>query len=197
MVTITNPADIVADYVRRVLKLPPHRVFGTGTLLDTARLIRILSEETGVARASIEALSLGEHGDSSMIAFSRVRIGGLGLDSYPGLDPADILNRTRTMGMDILQFKKSTEFGIGQVLAQLCQCILFDEKRVLPLSALLEGPYVQSGIHAGVPCLVGRSGIEKILEIPLTAQEKALFDHSCGVIRSHAERVLRNRPTAL
>ena len=183
VVSITNPADVVADALRKGLGLPRQRVFGTGTLLDTARLVRILSEESGLARASIQALSLGEHGDSSMIPFSQVRLGGLPFTAYPGLDRERILRRTRQAGMEVIEGKGSTEFGIGQVLSQLCQSILTDEKRVFPLSVLLEGEYGQHDVHCGVPCRVGRQGIEEIVSLPLTEEELAQLDHSCRILR--------------
>lgn len=185
VITITNPADIVADYVRRGLGLDRLRVFGTGTLLDTARLKRILSEQTGAPRSSIEAFSMGEHGDSSMILFSQIRIEGKTLESFPNLNKAYVLERTRMSGMDIINGKNSTEFGIGQVLSELCGCILRDEKRVLPLSALLEGEYGQSDVHCGVPCLVGRDGIESVIELLLDDAEMAQLNESCKIIRKH------------
>lgn len=187
VVTITNPADIVADFVRRGLGLPRSRAFGTGTLLDSARLARIVSERTGVGRGEIDALVMGEHGDSSMIPFSRIKIAGGPFDSFAGLDRAAALEGVRRGGMDILAGKGSTEFGIGQALSALCRAILLDEKRVMPLSASLEGEYGQFGIHAGVPCLVGRGGIESVIELPLENEELALFGASCEVIRRHVE----------
>jgi L-lactate dehydrogenase len=190
VVTITNPADIVADLVRRGLGLSRSRAFGTGTLLDTARLQRILSERTGRGRSEIGALVMGEHGDSSMIPFSQVSIGGRPFDSFPGLDPAAVLAGVRRGGMDILAGKGFTEFGIGQSLAALCKAILLDEKRIMPLSASLEGEYGQSGIHCGVPCLVGRGGIESVIELPLEGEELARLGDSCEVIRRHADTAL-------
>ena len=194
VISITNPADIVADYLRRGLGLPRSRVFGTGTLLDTARLIRILSEESGLARSSISAFSMGEHGDSSMVPFSQVRLGGLSFEAYPNLSREKILERTRRAGMDVIEAKGSTEFGIGQALASLCGSILADEKRVLPLSVELQGEYGQTGVHCGVPCRVGRQGIEEIVVLPLTAQEQQQLDASCQVIRSHIESGLEIAP---
>lgn len=187
VITITNPADTVADQMRRALGLGRERVFGTGTLLDTARLLRILSEQSGVSQGSIEACCLGEHGDSAMIPFSQVRIGKESFE-LTGLDGPEILRRTRRAGMDIIQGKGATEFGIAAALADLCGCILTDEKRVLPLSVLLEGEYGQQGIHAGVPCRVGSGGIEGIVVLPLTPEEQAQFNYSCGVIRKYTER---------
>ena len=185
VVSITNPADIVADYLRKALRLPRSRVFSTGTLLDTARLSRTLSEETGVSRRSITAFSLGEHGDSSMIPFSAIRVGGLPLDAYPQVDRARVLERTRMIGMDIINGKGSTEFGIGESAAFLAEVILRDRKAVLPVSVLLCGEYSQEGIHCGVPCVIGREGIESIIELPLTEDEQELFTQSCDVIRTH------------
>lgn len=195
VVTITNPADIVADYVRRGLGLPRSRVFGTGTLLDSARLVRILSETTAVGRADISAFAMGEHGDSSMIPFSQVKIGGRPFSAFTGLDRSVILGRTRMSGMDIIEGKGSTEFGIGQVLASLCRCILWDEKRVLPLSAFLEGEYGQRDVHCGVPCRVGKEGIEDVVELDLDQEELAQLDRSCGVIRRHIEMAQEITPS--
>jgi L-lactate dehydrogenase len=189
VITITNPADIVADYVRRRLKLERNRVFGTGTLLDTARMIRILAKECRVSPCTIQGYVLGEHGDSSMIAFSQVRIGGLDCEAY-NVDKEQILEKTRSIGMDIIRGKLSTEFGIAQACAQLCRCIMKDEKRVMPLSVLLDGEYGQRGFHAGVPCLVGQGGAESVIRLSLTPGEKALFDASCKTIWQHRDKAL-------
>jgi L-lactate dehydrogenase len=185
VITITNPADIVADYVRKALALPRSKVFGTGTLLDTARLVRLLSERSGFARADIRAMALGEHGDSSMIPFSQISIGGRPFEAFRNLDRSAILERTRMSGMDVINGKGSTEFGIGQALSVLCRSILQDEKRVLPLSASLEGEYGQTGVHCGVPCQVGRGGIEAVVELTLEQEELAELNKSCDIIRRH------------
>lgn len=185
VVSITNPADIVADYLRRGLRFSRSRVFSTGTLLDTARLIRTLSEETGLSRHSITAYALGEHGDSSMIPFSAIRAGGLALDAYPAVDRAKLLERTHLIGMDIINGKGSTEFGIGQAAAFLAETILLDRKAVLPVSVQLCGEYGQEGVHCGVPCVVGKDGAERIVELPLTPDEQEALNRSCDIIRKH------------
>lgn len=184
---ITNPVDIVADFVRKGLGLPRSRVFGTGTLLDTARLIRILSEASGTSRDSVCAYCLGEHGDSSVVAFSLATIGGLPFSGC-GISKAQVLEETRRTGMTIIDGKGSTEFGIGQALSEMAACILRDEKKILPASVLLEGEYGQSGVHCGVPCLIGKDGIEKILVLPLAEDEKEQLSRSCAIIRQHIEK---------
>lgn len=187
VVTITNPADIVADYLRRALGMDRAKCFSTGTLLDTARLVRILSGMTGVDRRSIAAFAMGEHGDSVTAAFSAAAIGGVPFERF-GLDRATILQRVRYSGMDIVCGKGSTEFGIGRALCELAQCILRDEKRVLPVSALLCGEYGQTGVHCGVPCRIGRNGIEAVIELPLTGEELEQVDRSCRIIKAHIAR---------
>lgn len=185
VVSITNPCDIMADCLRKLLGLSRFRVFGTGTLLDTARLLRTISEQTGCARDRIEACVLGEHGDSSMIPFSAVRIGGKKPEETAGFDAEQALRRTHEIGMDIINGKGSTEFGIGQAAAFLIRNILLDTKAVLPLSVHLEGEYGLNDIQCGVPCAVGKNGIERIVELPMTAEEREALDRSAEIIRKH------------
>lgn len=184
LISITNPCDVIADYMRKGLNLPRERAFGTGTLLDTARLVRAVSRSAGVGRGSVQAFSMGEHGDSSMIPFGAIRIGGLGYQEY-GLSEEALLKNTRESGMIIIEGKKSTEFGIGAATADLVKCILQDEKRILPVSALLQGEYGEQDVHCGVPCRIGARGIEKIIELPLSEKEKEQLHHSCEIIREH------------
>ncbi|MBQ4437028.1 MAG: L-lactate dehydrogenase [Clostridia bacterium] len=185
VVSITNPCDIMADCLRKLLGLSRFRVFGTGTLLDTARLLRTLGEQTGCARDRIEACVLGEHGDSSMIPFSAVRIGGKKPGETAGFDAEHALRRTHEIGMDIINGKGSTEFGIGQAAAFLIRSILLDTKAVLPLSVHLEGEYGLTDVQCGVPCAVGKNGIERIVELPMTAEEREALGRSAEIICKH------------
>lgn len=186
VVTITNPADIVAHWLRGALELERWQCFGTGTLLDTARLVRCVSQGAGVDRRSVSAFCMGEHGDSSMVPFSTVTVGGVPFEKL-GLSREKILSQTHQAGMDIIEGKGSTEFGIGRALAELARCILRDEKRILPVSVLLEGEYGQTGIHCGVPCHIGRSGVEQVIQLKLTQEEKRQLDASCQIIKQHID----------
>ena len=159
VVSITNPCDII--------------------------LLRTLSEQTGCARDRIEACVLGEHGDSSMIPFSAVRIGGKKPGETAGFDAEHALRRTHEIGMDIINGKGSTEFGIGQAAAFLIRSILLDTKAVLPLSVHLEGEYGLTDVQCGVPCAVGENGIERIVELPMTAEEREALGRSAEIIRKH------------
>lgn len=198
LISISNPADIIADYLRRHLDLPANRCFSTGTSLDSCRLRRILSQKTGMARDSIDSYVMGEHGDSQTIPFSAVRIGGLSFDDWCAKNPqqstslskASIIADTADAGMKVVNAKDSTEFGIGTALSEIISAVFHDKKLLLPVSPLLQGEYGQSGLHAGVPCIIGKNGVEQIVELSLTLDEKTAFDHSCEVIKSYIKQTL-------
>ena len=186
VVSITNPCDVIADCLRKLLRRNRFEVFGTGTLLDTARLVRTLSGQTGCPRDQIDAFVLGEHGDSSMIPFSNVRLSGKKPEEIPGFDRENALRRTHEIGMDIINGKGSTEFGIGQSAAFLIRNMLLDTKAVLPLSVCLQGEYGFQDVPCGVPCVIGKNGIERIVELPLTDDEKHALDQSVQVLKRYA-----------
>ncbi len=190
VVSITNPCDVIADCLRRLLGLPRFRVFGTGTLLDTARLLRTLSEQTGIPRSRIQGCVMGEHGDSSMIPFSHVRIDGRPPQEVPGFDAAGALRRTHEIGMDIINGKGSTEFGIGQAAAYLIGQILNDTGAALPLSVRLTGEYGLDDVQCGVPCVIGRQGIVRIIGMELTESERQALARSAEVISKHTRLAL-------
>ena len=167
-VSITNPADVIANYARVHLGLPRERCFSTGTSLDTARLKRTVSELANIDRKSVTTCAIGEHGDSSFVPFSTLTLGG--------------------KNYDIINGKGSTEFGIGAACADICKAIFHDEKRVIPASVLLEGEYGIDGVACGVPCVIGRNGIEDIIELELNDKEKEQMAHTCSVIKDYCER---------
>lgn len=196
IISITNPADIIAHYARKHLDLPRERCFSTGTSLDTARLKRTVSELADIDRKSVTTCAIGEHGDSSFVPFSTLTLGGKNYkelqeakpDKYGNLTEDFVLERTRYIGYDIINGKGSTEFGIGAACADICKAIFHDEKRVIPASVLLEGEYGMKDVSCGVPCVIGRNGIEDIIELPLNEKEKEQLAYTCKVIRENIER---------
>lgn len=192
---ISNPADVITDYVRKESGFPKNKVFGTGTSLDSSRLRRILSRETGFDDKSIIAYSIGEHGGSQIVPWSHVNIGGKPIfeliedypESYGSLDLDSIQKETRFAGYSVLTGKGCTEFGISNAAIDIVKAIFHDEKRILPVSALLEGEYGVVGVHAGVPAVIGKNGAEKILELRLTDEESSNFKKSCSIIGEHIE----------
>jgi len=189
LIAITNPCDVIARY------LAEHSgctVIGTGTLLDSARFRAALARETGVAVQSIQAYCLGEHGDSQVLAWSRVSLMGLPLAElavqdpprFGQLDRAAITREVVGAGWQIVLGKGATEFGIGAATAELALAILHDEQRILPCSVALPGAEGESPVYASVPCLIGRQGLVQILPLALDGAEQQAFDASCARLRS-------------
>ena len=187
ILNISNPADVITHYIQHQLNWPAKRILSTSTTLDSARLCRALAEATGVDQKSICAYALGEHGESQMVAWSAVTLGGKPLtqlqkerpDTYGQLDLDAIANEGRAGGWKILGGKGSTEFGIGASIAEVVRAIFHDENRILPVSVLLNGEYGQHDVYASVPAVLNKDGIADIIELNLTPEEQEKFDASC------------------
>ena len=198
LISVSNPCDVVTEYLYRNLGLPRGQVFGTGTLLDSVRLRRALSEIIGVNSKQIQAVCMGEHGDSSFIPTSHIAVQGIDLREYlsvtngksSDIDFTDVMKRVRESGSSIVAGKGCTEFGIGSVVASIVMAVLHNERIVVPLSVHLEGEYGESGICAGVPCVLGDEGIERVLEIDLSYDERKAMRTSCGIIREYVEQAM-------
>lgn len=191
IVTITNPCDTIADLVYKLSSLPKGRVFGTGTGLDTSRLVSALAQQTGYDHQAISAYMLGEHGDRQMAAWSCVSFGGVPLSALQGKDERfnfdkDELQRIAiNAGWVTYHGKQCTEYGICSTLARMVRAVLHDEKRIMPASMFLEGEYGEHNVFAGVPCVIGKNGVEEVIELPLTAEERNKFHECCEAIRGH------------
>lgn len=201
IVSVSNPADVVAHYLKQRLDWPWQKIFSTSTTLDSARLRRVLSEASGVHVKSIHAYVLGEHGESQMVPWSNVSIAGKSLslwreqhpESFGRLDLPALAKEARLGGWHVLRGKGSTEFGIGISIAEVVQIILGDEKRILPLSVYLQGEYGVHDTYASVPAILGSGGIEQIIELPLTEEEKAQFLHSCQILHSNYQTTIQEK----
>jgi L-lactate dehydrogenase len=196
LISITNPADVVGECLRKELRIDRFRCFSTGTSLDSLRIKRILEEKTGYHRNSIDAFCMGEHGDSQIVPLSHVSIGGKSFarlqkenpDTLGKITIEQLQDEVRQAGMIVITGKKSTEFGIGIVLSDIVKSIFHDEKRIWPLSVHLDGEYGQKDVAAGVPVVIGAGGIEEIVEMDLTEEEEKQFSHSCDVIRGYLKK---------
>ena len=196
IISITNPADIIGYYLREKLGIPRERCFSTGTSLDTARLKRTVSELASIDRKSVTTCAIGEHGDSSFVPFSSLTLGGRNYaelrnhkpEKYGELTEEYIVGRTRNIGHEIIDGKGSTEFGIAAACADIIKAIYHDEKRVIPASVLLCGEYGQSEVACGVPCVIGKNGIEDIIELDLDEKEKEQMEYTCSVIKYYIKR---------
>ncbi len=197
LISVSNPADVVTEYLYRSLDLPRGQVFGTGTALDSARLRRHLADIIGVDGKQIQAYCLGEHGESMFIPTSHIAVDGIELREYLSLrasdvtevDFDDVMSRVRGSGAAIVSGKGCTEFGIGSIVSDIVTTILHNERRVMPLSVHLDGEFGERGISVGVPAVLGSKGVESVLEINLSFDERQAMRRSCDIIRTNVESV--------
>ncbi len=189
LISITNPCDVIAHKLAEILGLPRGRVFGTGTGLDTARLLYRLSADSGVDERSITAYMMGEHGAAIFAPLSIVSFNGIPLEAFARENPK-LRYDHESIGKAILgdawtvaKSKHCTEHGIASTAARMVKVVLNDEKTIMPASAPLDGEYGERNVFAGVPCVLGKDGIERILELPLTPDEMATFRSCCESIR--------------
>ena len=172
LINITNPCDIVTRQLALGLDLPRGRVFGTGTGLDTSRLLSALSMQTGVDHKSITAYMMGEHGAQQFAPWSCVSFAGMPLEELAKRDERfrfdhDEMRKTAIGGGWVtFKGKNCTEYGIATTAARMASVVLHDERRIMPASMELNGEYGETGLFAGVPCLIGKNGVEQVIESP-------------------------------
>lgn len=194
LINITNPCDIVTRELALGLKLPRGRVFGTGTGLDTSRLLSALARQTGVDHKSITCYMLGEHGNQQFAPWSCVSFNGMPLDKWAETDERFRFDREalkkESIGGGWVTFsgKYCTEYGISTTAARMVHIVLHDEKTIMPASMELCGEYGEHDVVAGVPCVIGANGVEEVVELPLTAEEKQTFHECCDAIRVNMTR---------
>jgi L-lactate dehydrogenase len=192
-IVVTNPVDIMAYLVYKISKLPPNQVIGTGTSLDSARLRLALADFLQIDIQSIQAFTMGEHGDSQFIPWSNVYIGSKRF--------ADILtdNKSRLGEVDLDQFlrdvkeaafkvgrlKRTTNFAIAAAVAKIIRIIFNDENTIIPVSTLLSGEFGEHDVFIGVPAILNRHGVKKIVEIRLSQKELEYFKNSIAIIKEY------------
>lgn len=193
-ISVSNPADIVCEYIRRQMGWPRQRCFCTGTSLETYRLLRVLSQHTGCSRRSIQGLCMGEHGNSGFVVWSHVFLQGrLFTDvcrDNPALaaDIAALQQEVKRAGDIEINGKGCTEFGIANVVHMLIAAVFHDQKLIWPCSVALDGEFGESQVAASVPCMIGKNGVEAIVPISLTPEEQQAFHASCDIIRDFLKR---------
>lgn len=187
VIIVSNPVDVLTYKASKLLNLPKGRVFGTGTSLDSARFRFYLSELLGINHKNIHAYVLGEHGETSFPVVSSADVGGQSLINMEGVNKEQIQEcfiKTRDSAKTIIAAKGATYYAIGVVISQLVHAVLEDAKRIFPVSIPLNGEYGQTGVSLSVPCELGREGVEKILEIPFSSEEKQLMENSANILKN-------------
>ncbi|NCN24104.1 MAG: L-lactate dehydrogenase [Candidatus Pacebacteria bacterium CG10_big_fil_rev_8_21_14_0_10_42_12] len=185
---VSNPVDILTYRAYQIAGWPKGRIFGSGTTLDTSRFRFHLSEFLKVSPRSIHAYILGEHGDSSFPVISSAMVGGQSittLDSFSEEKALKAYEKAKEAAYKIIACKGSTFFGIGAVISHIVGKILRDAKSVLPVSIPLHQYYGHSGMAVSVPCVIGRAGVEKVLEAKLDWKEKQELAKSVETLKSY------------
>ena len=194
-VIATNPVDLMTYVVEKVSKFPKNKVIGSGTMLDTSRLRYLIGERLDISPKNVHAYIMGEHGDSSFVAWSHSYVGCKPLIQIlkeKGKDEKildEIYTDVQQAAYEIINRKKATYYGIGLGLTKIVKTILDDEKEILTVSSYIDGNYGHSGLFIGVPTIIGGNGAEDILNITLSEDEQAKFDASFDVLEKMKEDI--------
>lgn len=191
LIVTSNPVDVLAKVAHEVSGLAPGSVIGSGTLIDTARLRGMIGDALGVEPRAVDAYVIGEHGDSEIAVWSGARVAGVPLDRFPGgsdLDRRELLKQVREAAPEIVARKGATEYAIGLCVKRICEAILRNERAALAVSTLLTGEYGVDDVYLGTPYIVGKNGVERVIELELEDVEREGVQASAALlIKARAE----------
>lgn len=195
LLIVSNPVDILTYVALKLSGFPSNRVIGSGTVLDTARLKYLLSQHLDVDSRSIHAFIIGEHGDSELAVWSSANVSGIELDHFCELcghyhhdeSMKKLYEGVRDSAYEIIQRKGATYYGIAMAVRRIAECIQRNEHSILPVSSLIQGHYGLEGVCMGVPTIVGSSGVEKVLDIPLSQEEQKQLLESAQTLKGVLE----------
>jgi len=186
VLVVSNPLDVMCWVTKQVTGFPRERVIGMAGVLDTARYRAFLAEALDVSVEDIQAMVLGGHGDTMVPLVSYTTVSGIPVGQLLDRAKLDtIVERTRNGGAEIVAFLKtgSAYYAPSAAVTQMVEAIALDKKRILPCAAWVQGEYGVSGVYLGVPCKLGRRGLEQILEVKLSADEQAALKKSADAVR--------------
>ena len=191
LIMITNPVDILTYIAQKEFNYPKERIFGSGTVLDTARFRRNIARNYQVDTESVTGYILGEHGSSAFATWSLTTVGGIPCDKVDevlgGIAPFDkeeIMDEVINIGYEIIMSKGFTNHGIAAAVRKIVQSILLNDLSILPVSTTFTGEYGISGVAMSIPCIIGSSGIHRTLEIPLSPDEVAAYRMSAEFVKN-------------
>ncbi len=187
VIVVSNPLDAMCYVMREATGFPRERVIGMAGVLDTARYRMFLSEALEISVEDIQAMVLGGHGDTMVPLVSYTTVSGIPVTQLLAQDKLDaIVDRARNGGAEIVAHLKtgSAYYAPSAAAVQMAEAIVLDKRRLLPCSAWLQGEFGLTDVYCGVPCLLGRNGLERIVEITLTDAERAALHASAEAVRS-------------
>lgn len=186
----TNPVDIMTRMTYTLSGFNPRRVLGTGTALDTARLRYLLGEYLHVDPRNVHAYVMGEHGDSEFVPWSQALLSTKPImelckehEALKLEELEEIAKEVQGAAYKIIEAKNATYYGIGMAMTRITRAILGDENSVLTVSAMLKGEYGQNDVYAGVPCIINKNGVQRVLSLSLSEEEGQKFEKCCGILK--------------
>jgi len=198
LLVVANPVDILTYAAAKLSGFPSNRVFGSGTVLDTARLKYLLGEHLGVDSRSIHAFIIGEHGDSEIAAWSSANVSGIPLHNFCEMRGhfnhnkamREIADGVKNSAYEIIEKKGATYYGIAMSVKRICEAIVRDEKSILPVSSLQKGNYGIEGVSLSMPAIVGKHGVEALVPIELNNKEQEDLKKSADTLKTVIEEIL-------
>lgn len=193
----TNPVDIMTKVTQQLSGFDCHKVIGSGTTLDTARLRYLLGDYFSVDPKNVHAYVIGEHGDSEMVPWSQALVGTKCIKSiienapekYSLSDLGEIAADVTGAAQKIIAAKKATYYGIGMALVRIVKAIFGNEKSVLTVSSLFRGEYGITGVYAGIPSIIGRDGVREIVKLDISDEEKKTLIDSCEMLKKICDEI--------
>src|SRR5438132_1325871 len=192
LVIVSNPVDVLTYLAVQRSGLPWQRVLGLGTQLDTARFRSYLARRLQVPATQVQALILGEHGDSMVPVWSSATVAGLPLEQWPGFNAAvqkEVFEETKTAGAQLIKLKGGSGFAVGLSIREVVHALALDSRRVLPVSTLQMGSYGLREVCLSVPTVVGCGGVRQQIELPLAQKERLGLLQSARVLRETIRQV--------
>ncbi|MDY3811539.1 L-lactate dehydrogenase [Eubacterium sp.] len=192
LLIVSNPVDIMTYTALKLSGLPSNQVFGSGTVLDTARLKYLLGEHLGVDARSVHAFILGEHGDSEIAAFSSANVSGIELKKFCDFAcktdrheeaMKEIAEDVKLSAYEIIKKKGATYYGIAMSVRRICEAIILDQKSILPISCLQNGKNGIENVVLSMPMIVGKHGAERSVEISLSEEERRAIKSSADMLK--------------
>ena len=191
LLIVSNPVDILTYVAQKLSGLPERRVIGSGTVLDTARLKYALSQHLNVDSRNIHSFIIGEHGDSEIAAWSSTNISGVPLDDFlemrghmhPDMDKQEIAEKVKNSAYDIIAKKHATYYGIAMSVRRICECIVRDEKSILPISTMMHGDFGIEDVCLSMPTILSAEGVETHIPIELSEKEYGNLEKSADTLK--------------
>lgn len=196
-IVISNPVDVIAYHIYKISGLPKSHIIGTGTSVDSARLKNFIGELLNVDPRSVQGYSMGEHGDSQMVPWSHVTVGGKSFyeilrdnrDRVGDVDLDKLVLETARAGWEVYNRKGTTYYGIATAAVGIIKAIINDENRIMPVSTFLEGEYGERDVFGGVPAVLNADGVKEVVEIHMRNDELDKFKKSIALIRKYIKKI--------